>query len=343
MSVEFSGRGGDRSYSGLVRSFGRAGGPGYIPFAGASEAAPRPGQVHESMREKAARKAARAAASKRPAAVDNPVTVRRVAPTVPSGTRAARLRTRPPAWTGQSAEHMDAAENAARSTYDTMEAGTKENQPRRREGGKIVDPPYTDWDNADDVFEDERTNKGRLRGAEMALAAEVRDSETRRIVKANRSGHPNDEDSVWDARKRRSAKKKLDIAREASRQKSVGIRSPAVTKAEVEQRKKNVGVIERLRTSQGPRGVLSGRKVDVTKIGKEVGEALSDKAVGAGKGLVSAFSSSIGADLQDLGVRSSVMDVPNTKIMSTNPAGGGAKASTFGGRSWMWNIGRTIK
>jgi hypothetical protein len=34
---------------------------------------------------------------------------------------------------------------------------------------------------------------------------------------------------------------------------------------------------------------------------------------------------------------------PNAKIMSTNPSGGGAKASTLGGRSWMWNIGTKIK
>lgn len=35
--------------------------------------------------------------------------------------------------------------------------------------------------------------------------------------------------------------------------------------------------------------------------------------------------------------------LPNAKIMSTNPSGGGAKASTLGGRSWMWNIGTKTK
>lgn len=34
---------------------------------------------------------------------------------------------------------------------------------------------------------------------------------------------------------------------------------------------------------------------------------------------------------------------PNVKIMSTNPGGAGAKASTLGGRSWMWNIGNKVK
>jgi len=90
MATEFSGRGGDRSYSGLVRTFGRVGGPGYIPFGGMSEAAPRPGQVHESMRTKAAKKA-QAASKPRAATPSGPVTVRRVPPTVPKGTRQAKL------------------------------------------------------------------------------------------------------------------------------------------------------------------------------------------------------------------------------------------------------------
>ena len=90
MTTAFSGRGGDRSYSGLVKSFGRVGGPGYIPFAGASEAAPKPGQVHQSMRTKAAKKdqATRKPPSTTPS---GPVTVRRVPPTVPKGTRQAKL------------------------------------------------------------------------------------------------------------------------------------------------------------------------------------------------------------------------------------------------------------
>ena len=33
----------------------------------------------------------------------------------------------------------------------------------------------------------------------------------------------------------------------------------------------------------------------------------------------------------------------NAKIMSTNPAGAGAKSSTLSGRSWMWNIGTKLK
>lgn len=90
MATEFSGRGKDRSYSGLVRSFGRVGGPGYIPFAGASEAAPKPGQVHQSMRAKAAKKA-QAARKPLSAMPSGPVTIRRVPPTVPKGTRQAKL------------------------------------------------------------------------------------------------------------------------------------------------------------------------------------------------------------------------------------------------------------
>lgn len=90
MATEFSGRGGDRSYSGLAKSFGRVGGPGYIPFAGASEAAPKPGQVHQSMRTKAAKKA-QAARKPLSAMPSGPVTVRRVPPTVPKGTRQAKL------------------------------------------------------------------------------------------------------------------------------------------------------------------------------------------------------------------------------------------------------------
>lgn len=33
----------------------------------------------------------------------------------------------------------------------------------------------------------------------------------------------------------------------------------------------------------------------------------------------------------------------NPNIMSTNPSGAGAKASTLKGRSWMWNIGAKTK
>jgi len=33
----------------------------------------------------------------------------------------------------------------------------------------------------------------------------------------------------------------------------------------------------------------------------------------------------------------------NPNIMSTNPSGAGAKASTLNGRNWMWNIGAKTK
>ena len=35
--------------------------------------------------------------------------------------------------------------------------------------------------------------------------------------------------------------------------------------------------------------------------------------------------------------------IPNTKIMTPNPSGAGAKAGTLSGRSWMLNIGSKTK
>lgn len=41
--------------------------------------------------------------------------------------------------------------------------------------------------------------------------------------------------------------------------------------------------------------------------------------------------------------RGQFVKASNPKIMSTNPASPSAKASTLGGRSWMWNIGAKTK
>ncbi len=279
MATEFSGRGGDRSYSGLVKSFGRVGGPGYIPFAGASEAAPAKAPNTPRIREKAAKAVEGKVKPRTYKGVSGPVTVTYRKPEVPSGTRAARLRTRPLSWRGLSAEHSEAADRSAKSTSTVMHEEMKDDTPMRRDkGGKLVSRAYTDFDNADDTYEDQRTNKGRLKDAEYGLSKEKKDTESGKMARsilrqdrprrylesAGRVGGPwarkgagipelgkafNAEEAVqgevWKARGQRSKKKKLDLAREASRQKAVGIKSPVVTKPEVEARTKRVARIQR--------------------------------------------------------------------------------------------------
>jgi hypothetical protein len=94
---------------------------------------------------------------------------------------------------------------------------------------------------------------------------------------------------------------------------------------------------KRIRTNQRNRVKISDLGLDeLFGKGKRASGGVGKRVSGA----LNAASGLLSVSPEDYGIRSSVMDA---KIMSTNPAGAGAKASTLGGRSWMWNIGRTIK
>jgi hypothetical protein len=166
---------------------------------------------------------------------------------------------------------------------------------KRDKSGKLLDRPYTDFDNADDVFEDERTNKERLSDAEYRSSEEKKTGNTRRVVAAQRLARKGvstatsaqasldaaarvggkwaekgagiaslknqrvrgfnmvseanaKQAAVFKARGKEAKLKRNALAREAGRQTSVGIRTPAVTGPDVEERKKNVARIQRARS-----------------------------------------------------------------------------------------------
>lgn len=280
MATEFSGRGKDRSYSGLVRSFGRVGGPGYIPFAGASEAAPRPGQVHESMRAKAAKKAQPAA--KKVTVKPSPVSVRRIiGPTLRPGTRQAKLdeisvsggRANPRIFTrsfSADINNIETDENRARSTFETQEVGKE--QPSTP-ANPVTKKSGTRFDNPEYVWDDERTDKQRLSDAEWKQKQGRLDAEAKKAVKgariaekagvlldsAGRVGGPWGTrgaglpdlrrqqasglgmlDEVTDARAKRGKAKRQRFKAEADRQSKAGVRSPAITRDDVRAREERI-------------------------------------------------------------------------------------------------------
>lgn len=279
MATEFSGRGGSRSYGELAKKFGRAGGPGFVPFAGASEAAPAKMKFTPRMREKAARALEGKVKPRTYGGVSGPVTTRRVAPTVPKGTRAARLKQR-----GGFA--MNFEEREARTTAQ-----------RFNEGVYPAPKPLVDHSSEREVEpkhprEAAQESRSAARAARADRAAMLRvglrptryggrNTPARVLSLAERTGGPWAEKGagVLEARARVSAdvseleKKERGIAKGgervrearakmARRQLKAGVKTPAVTTEEREERSKAAERAKLDRTKRGlprtPRGGALG-------------------------------------------------------------------------------------
>ena len=216
-------------------------------------------------------KAKRAAA--KPPAKSSPVTRRRVAPSVPPGTRAARLKRRGTPTAGNTPESLKAMDDAGKYTETVMQEEQRKEVNKQEEirARKATGEAAPSWD-------DERTEKERAEDRRIKAAQAERDAEARKMVMARRKGEkyggivregeriggpwgtrgagvlearPKAEEAakseaeVWESRKKRGKARRAALAREAGRQKSIGIRTPAVTKQEVEERGARVERVKR--------------------------------------------------------------------------------------------------
>ncbi len=286
MATEFSGRGGSRSYGELAKKFGRVGGPGFVPFAGASEAAPAKMKFTPRMREKAARALEGKAKPRTYGGVSGPVTTRRVAPTVPKGTRAARLKQR--GGFAMNFEEREARTTAERLRNDIFpELTPKEQQgksPIIHGGDPEVEPKHPK-----EAAEESRGRTAQIRYERSADAARLRaglrptkyggrNTPSRVLSLAARTGGPWAEKGAGglEARAKQSAavselekkeragrkgaaRVKAARAKMAQRQLKAGVKTPAVTTEEREARSKAAERAKLDRVMRGKPGIPKGR------------------------------------------------------------------------------------